>query len=1112
MSRSKCKRIIAVLLALTTLLGSFCVTIHAEESEKKEENNNATTGGLGNLSSIINTDSYEKYLTKYSRMEKGKQIISIDIFNPDSELTTAEGYRVYLNGQTDANYKGDKDAIYLPSEGSVGWTVDIPEGAAGFYTIRILYYSETTDSSKQTSIERSLYIDGEIPFYEAAYIGFTKTYVCDYLTVDSINKWISENKLSISSPTHTDPSGMYSFQPDINGNEIRPGASMVASWRETCFSDSTGYYVQPLEFCFTEGRHTIQLYAQREAMAVAKLELVPYEQEISYKDYIQSYTNKGATVVSLDTPIRYEAEFTDSTSENTIYATNDRTSSITSPQDPALQILNTLGGGVDDKRWNMVGQWIRYKVEVPESGFYKISMRFIQNTLKGSFVSRRLRVQLPGEEYATTPFYEAAYLRYNYADDWQVGYLNDGDTEFMIYFEKGVNYIEFEANLGDVSDIIRRVNESIEAINSSYIKILMIAGNTPDPNTNYGFYRRIPEAIDELYNQSVVLYGIIDELKALTKDVGSQITTLETVAKLIEKMGRNEDEIAGNLSNLKGYLGTLGTWINDARKTPLELDYFEITSGDAGEDDLPNPLPSFWQGFVFELRMFIASFSHNYDTLGQLSKVDSDSIEVWVSTARDQTQIIRNLVNNEFTPNSNKLTDDGSYIGVNLKLVAGGSLLPSVLAGVGPDVSVGHGSGDVINWAIRNALVELTDFIENDEDNIKSWFSDAAWLPLELDEVITIEDYEKLSKEEQAKYQDYYVISRAEYDALASDSDDKAKYDANTNGNYVIDDKGVMDKNYMRKYSYWGVPAEQTFNMLFYRADVFAQLGIEPPKTWEDLDAVIGVLMTNNMEVAMPTSLAGLELFLYQMGGDLYANGGQQINLNSNVALSAFESLCTYFQQYRFPISYAFSSRFRTGEMPIGIVAYTTYTELSVYATEIKGLWEFIPIPGVAEYDDDGNVVSINNTALSGTSALIMLNGARDLDKDGNKTANDKTEHAWQFMKWFVSETTQTSYASELTAVLGTVSKHPTANIAALRSLPWTTSEMNNLNEQFKHLSAVREYPGGYIIDRYVNFSFLNVYNNNADPVESLLEYVIDINSELTRKRKEFHLAVIETS
>lgn len=1105
MGKSKCTRFVSAMLAALTVLGSVGVVSFADGDQADAP----VVNGAGNLSDVISASTYETYSEKYKNDKVGSSVISLDVLNFDEKLTDAEGVEVYKKDESYENYKGGRDAIFLPAEGTVGWKLVIPEGAAGKYTVRVVYYSETTKDSKKTSIERSLYIDGAIPFYEATYLSFTKTYVCDYKTVAEIEQWIAEQGGGIPTMGHTDRTGTLAFQPDINGNEIRPTSALKPTWRETYLSDPTGYYVQPLEFYFSEGEHDIQLYSQRESMSVASIELVPYEAEISYEDYIKYYQeNKNATIVNLDAPIIYEAEFTESTSEATIYATNDRTSCITSPQDPALQALNTIGGGTDDKRWNIVGQWVRYKVEVEQSGFYKILMRYNQNTLEGSFVSRKLRVQLPGEEYASIPFYEASYLQFRYADDWQTGFIrnsNDAYADgFMVYLEEGENFIEFEANLGEISDIIRRVDESLDAVNAAYIKILMICGNTPDENASYRFYSRIPEAVDELYNQSVILTQLIDELTALTEDVGSQITTLRTVATLLEKMGKDEREIAKNLATLKGYLGTLGTWINDSRESPLELDYFALYSGDAVADDAPASTPNFWQTLVFEFRMFIASFIHDYDTLGQLSKVDADSIEVWVSTARDQTQIIRNLVNNEFTPNSG--------IGVELKLVAGGSLLPSVLAGVGPDVSVGHGSGDVINWAIRSALVELTDFIKEDEDNMYSWFSESAWIPLELDEVITIEQYEKLSDDEKADYIEYYEFTKAQYDAMDDDDDKKIEIVANENGNYVVNENGVINKNYMRKYSYWGVPTEQTFYMMFYRADVFSQLGIEPPKTWDDLESVIGVLMSNNMEIAMPTSLEGLKLFLYQMGGDLYADGGQTINIDSNVALSAFESMCSYFQQYRFPISYAFSSRFRTGEIPLGIVGYTTYTELSVYATEIKGLWEFVEIPGIPEYNEAGELVGINNTSISGSSALIMLKDAKDVDANGEKTKDDKTDEAWTFMKWFVSENAQSSYASELTAVLGTVSKHPTANIAALKSLPWTTSEMNNLEKQYENLAAVREYPGGYIISRYINFSFLDVYNNNADPVDALLEYVVDINSELTRKRKEFGLATMEVS
>ena len=133
---------------------------------------------------------------------------------------------------------------------------------------------------------------------------------------------------------------------------------------------------------------------------------------------------------------------------------------------------------------------------------------------------------------------------------------------------------------------------------------------------------------------------------------------------------------------------------------------------------------------------------------------------------------------------------------------------------------------------------------------------------------------------------------------------------------------------------------------------------------------------------------------------------------------------------------------------------------------------------------------------------MIMV---RNEDRDEEKTAS-----AWDFMKWYVSAETQINYANELTALLGSVSKHNTANIQALESLPWTTTEFENLMSQFENLSAVPEYPGSYIISRYVNFAFLAVYNENADAADSLQSYIIEINKELTRKRQEFGMAYYE--
>ena len=97
-----------------------------------------------------------------------------------------------------------------------------------------------------------------------------------------------------------------------------------------------------------------------------------------------------------------------------------------------------------------------------------------------------------------------------------------------------------------------------------------------------------------------------------------------------------------------------------------------------------------------------------------------------------------------------------------------------------------------------------------------------------------------------------------------------------------------------------------------------------------------------------------------------------------------------------------------------------------------------------------------------------------------------------------------------MVAIVGQGAMYATANKEALESLPWSTNDLNNILAQYNNLAAIPEMPGGYIITRYVQFAFLDAVNNKADPVESFLGYVDDINKEITRKRKEFFLDTLE--
>ena len=51
--------------------------------------------------------------------------------------------------------------------------------------------------------------------------------------------------------------------------------------------------------------------------------------------------------------------------------------------------------------------------------------------------------------------------------------------------------------------------------------------------------------------------------------------------------------------------------------------------------------------------------------------------------------------------------------------------------------------------------------------------------------------------------------------------------------------------------------------------------------------------------------------------------------------------------------------------------------------------------------------------------------------------------------------------------------------------------------------------PGSYIVNRYVDFSWRDSYNNGTSVVEVMQDHTSEIDKELTRKRTEFGMPVI---
>lgn len=1041
---------VLVIAAMMILQTSTVFSIDSNIAMKIE--NSATKNSLEAMEELMTSTTYATYLIENAENEADKvETVVIPAVDYKEDATTA---KVIVK----ENFAGDEGkSLLTPNQGSVTWEFNAP--VSGFYNVDLKYFPYTSDpdaneeaemyNGRTAAIERIIKIDGKVPFKEARNLSFSRSWIEDYeaqgflkpekfyktgtSVADADN---DSNAQAMNGTTSADyrQAGRY-FKYDYYLNEIRPEKKEEARWLNKRISDSSAFYEAPFEFYFTAGTHTITLEATREPMLIKELRLVAPRDVKTYEEVLAQYKEKGYEEAKTDKIIKLDGEFPSATSEQVIYAVNDRTSPITDPQHASSIVLNAIGG----TKWQIAGQWIEWKFEVDADGLYNIVPRFSQNINAGLFSSRKL--QIFGGEYDGEPFTEARKLRFNYSDEWQVEPLGNDEHSFEFYFEKGVEYtIRFEVVLGDMGDVLREIDESLVRMNDYYRKIVMITGTDPDTYLEYNFAQLIPDVLRGMREEAKMLSRTSAQLEEIIGEKGDQSVILDKVAYLLDLMGHNQDKVAGNLDQFKSYNGSLGTWLLNCRNQPLYLDFITIQPASA---KLPRAKANFWQSMKHEFSAFLNSFFTNYNSVGATEELDGrdDVLEVWVTTGRDQAQIIRQMVS-EFS-----MQEDNPP--VNLKLIAAGTLLPATLAGTGPDVSM---DGDPVGFGVRNAVRNLNDRelhesgqIPREElEEVKGWFNPQAFVPLTV-------------------YNPDYVPRGDELDAEYS-------------------------------LALYGLPETMSFPMFFYRKDIFVELGLKVPETWQDVYDLIKVLSSENMEIGLNQSLT--QIMMYQQDvpwyrGNNIVSEGMATNLDSDAALDAFKSMCDIFTQYRQPVTFDFANRFRTGEMPCGIADYLQYNQLKVFAPEIDGLWEFVQMPGTKRVAEDGTEY-IDHTTPSGVGAVMIMRDAKDVNA------------AWKYLKWWVSAERQSRFGNEQVATIGTAAKYNTANIEALMGQSWSAAEVANLRQQFNSLKGTPMTPGNYIVARNTNFAFLAVYNEDASPVEAMLKYINDINKELTRKRDEY--------
>ena len=1046
--------VLAVIAAVIVVIALASGNVETYEDKYKDTDLNQSSGmdestgytsylaGFGDTETLTEEEATPLDLAafRWARLEEDGSVTLL------SEAPEEEEREIKGSPEAHTGMTGD-GALYTRSGSFVYWSVDMPHEA--MVNLEITYRAP---ESRGVDLERALYVDDGSLNSEGEAVGlavpFEGAETLTFFRIWQDGEMAADRRL------------------DSQGNQRRPSqVEDSETWQTVRVKDSMGYVVEPYRIHLQAGENLIGLRAINEPMEIQSIRIVPVLSFRTYEEYVASQPEVETSAAARAWAVTVEGEglvldgegnVTDDyqrrSSSPSLYARYDRSSSATVPYDVYHTVFNYIGGDA----WDSAGQWIEWSFDVPEDGWYNITVKARQNHQRGALSCRTLYID------GDVPFAEMATLSFSYDNAWGLYTLkhtteDGGEENARFYLSAGAHTVRLEATLGEMGPILQDLKDSLDRLNRIYRRILVYTGVNPDRFRDYNLESVYPEVIDAMDLESKRLYKIVDDTVKITGQKSDRVAVAQTLAVQLESFVLHTERITQSFSNFKDNITSLGTAMQNMSETKLDIDQIIIS----GEDyTLPELNQGFFAGAGHEIRSLVASYTVDYDALGDKYEGD-DVLEVWITTGRDQSTVLKSMIDQDFTQKYG--------VHVNVKLVLADTLLTAVVAGNGPDVVLSVGTWFPVNYAMRNAVEAMDQF-------------DADWIA------------EHFTQEELAEtpVKSYDEVVESYY---------KSAYELFRYNDHI-----------------YALPETQEFSLVFYRTDVLAEYGItvDDLNTWQDLIDLLPTIQGNNMSVGISypditnPDMSVLNSLIYQQGGQIYNDAEDKLLSNtktvidSEAGVAAFKLYTSLYNDYGLPTVFDFVSRFRTGEMPIGIANYSMYNTLSVSAPEIRGLWNFTYFPATSRPDEEvvnwntGEVAEDHLDRTVHSQGLCCMIIATDDDT--------VKKNAWTFLQWWTDTETQVQFGREMESVLGSSARYTTANRDAMRELGWSDEQLEILQGQLEWTRCFPEVVGGYSTTRHMTNAVRRVINNKEDARETLLMYTQTINEEIRTKRIEFNL------
>ncbi|MCL2003017.1 MAG: extracellular solute-binding protein [Oscillospiraceae bacterium] len=570
---------------------------------------------------------------------------------------------IAVTGEDGRGFEG----VLTEEDSVIELEIDVPQ--SGLYDLSIRYFPI---AGKSSAIQRSLFVNGVLPYRELATLEFQRV-------------WSNRPAVEATSAGLLEPV----WQKDNQGNDIKPTMVEIPQWMDSYLYDSEGYFTGRLSLYFEQGKNTVAFFSLREPMLIHSLMISNEPYPPSYAEALAGWERAGARDAAQ--AVSFQAQNAARTSSQMLYPVQDQSSPAVNPASPRHLLNNTIGGFA----WRSAGQWIEWDFDAPEAGLYELSVHVRQNFTRGIYMSRKISVN------GVVPFAEFEDYGFVHRQTWRMETLASHDGEpYKIYLNQGRNTLRMEAVLGSLGEAVGDVRAAVYQLNAIYRRVIRLTGVAPDRHRDYQINRSLPGLRAEMTDARDRLQRALDMLEQAAGRRSDRERVLKTMVTNLTELIEDPEKFPRQVSSFRVNIRACGTWLTQAVEQPIALDM--ISFHPAGEAPKAEG-NSFFHRFWFEMRRLFYSFIIDYNQIGNVSDAKgSDTITLWIGSGRDQASVIKTLIDETFTPIHS--------INVNVMMMDMSTLLQATLAGQGPDVAVQVPFDLPMNFGLRNAVYDLTGF------------------------------------------------------------------------------------------------------------------------------------------------------------------------------------------------------------------------------------------------------------------------------------------------------------------------------------------------------------------------------------------------------------------